>query len=58
MSRVRASKLPSYRLQKSSGQAVVTLNGLDFYLGKQDTPATPRDGDLMRNVQHCDFGDR
>jgi len=25
--------IPSYRHHKHSGQAVVTLNGLDFYLG-------------------------
>jgi len=27
-------KIPSYRLHKASGQAVVTLNGTDVYLGK------------------------
>ena len=26
-------KLPSYRLHKASGQAVITLNGKDMYLG-------------------------
>jgi hypothetical protein len=27
-------KNPSYRLHKPSGQAIVTLNGRDFYLGQ------------------------
>jgi hypothetical protein len=31
------SKNPSYRLHKPSGQAVVTLNGADVYLGKYNT---------------------
>jgi hypothetical protein len=30
--------LPSYRLHKPTGQAVVTLNGKDFYLGKHNMP--------------------
>ena len=30
-------KLPSYRLHKPSGQAVVTINGRDIYLGRHDT---------------------
>src|SRR5687767_11461572 len=30
-------KPPSYRLHKPTGQAVVTLNGKDFYLGKHGT---------------------
>jgi len=29
---------PSYRLHKRSGQAVVTLNGVDHYLGVYGTP--------------------
>ena len=32
------SKTPSYRLQKASGRAVVTLNGADRYLGVFGTP--------------------
>ncbi|MEE9125883.1 MAG: hypothetical protein V3U11_01970 [Planctomycetota bacterium] len=32
--------MPSYRLHKASGQAVVTLAGKDFYLGKYDTEAS------------------
>ena len=31
---------PSYRLHKPTGQAVVTLNGRDFYLGAQGTNAS------------------
>jgi integrase len=31
-------RLPSYRLHKPSGRAVVTLNGRDHYLGDFDTP--------------------
>ena len=30
--------IPSYRLHKASGRAVVTLNGRDIYLGRYDTP--------------------
>jgi hypothetical protein len=33
MSRKRPQRIPSYRHHKPSGQAVVTLNGKDFYLG-------------------------
>ncbi len=32
--------VPSYRLHKSTGQAVVTLDGRSIYLGKHDTPAS------------------
>ena len=30
-------RVPSYRLHKATGQAVVTINGKDLYLGKWDT---------------------
>lgn len=33
-----AARIPSYRLHKATGQAVVTLNGKDHYLGKHGTP--------------------
>ncbi len=33
-----SARLPSYRLHKPSGQAVVTLNGHDHYLGKHGSP--------------------
>ena len=29
-----SERLPTYRLHKPSGQAVVTLDGHDFYLGR------------------------
>ena len=32
--------IPTYRHHKASGQAVVTLNGKDYYLGLFDTPAS------------------
>src|SRR5947209_15873084 len=31
-------RIPSYRLHKPSGQAVVTLSGRDHYLGKYGSP--------------------
>lgn len=31
------ARIPSYRLHKASGQAVVTLGGKDYYLGKHGT---------------------
>jgi hypothetical protein len=34
----RPQKIPSYRLHKPSGQAVVTLNSRDFYLGEWKSP--------------------
>ena len=33
----RAPRVPSYRRHKPSGQAVVTLNGHDYYLGRYGT---------------------
>jgi integrase len=39
MSTKRALRdIPSYRRHKASGQAVVTLNGIDFYLGPYNSP--------------------
>ena len=35
-------KLPSYRLHRKSGQAVVTLNGRDHYLGRHGTEESRR----------------
>lgn len=37
MPRLRANQVPSYRLHKQSGQAIVTLNGRDFTLGLYDS---------------------
>jgi integrase len=36
----RAPRIPSYRHHKATGQAVVTLDGRDHYLGRHDTPAS------------------
>lgn len=38
---------PAYRLHKPSGQAVVRLNGHDFYLGKHDSPASHAEYDRL-----------
>jgi integrase len=35
-----SDRIPSYRLHKASGQAVVVLNGRSHYLGKYATPAS------------------
>ncbi len=34
--------IPKYRLHRASGQAVVTLNGRDFYLGKYNSQKQQR----------------
>jgi integrase len=34
----RKPRIPSYRLHKATGQAVVTLAGRDYYLGQYDSP--------------------
>ena len=36
-------KVPSYRLHKPSGQAVVTLDGGDHYLGPYGSAASKRE---------------
>jgi integrase len=40
-------KLPSYRLHKASGCAVVTLNGVDRYLGGWNTPESMAEYDRL-----------
>ncbi|WP_406699189.1 site-specific integrase [Singulisphaera sp. Ch08] len=40
-------RTPSYRFHKPSGQAVVTLNGRDFYLGKHGTPQSLAEYDRL-----------
>jgi integrase len=40
-------RTPSYRLHKPTGQAVVTLNGRDLYLGKHGTPASRAEYDRL-----------
>ena len=42
-----AIKAPSYRLHKPSGQAVVTIDGRDLYLGRHDTPASRAEYDRL-----------
>jgi hypothetical protein len=40
MSNATSLRTPTYRKHKGSGQAVVTLNGRDIYLGKYGTKAS------------------
>ncbi len=47
MARNRRSRIPSYRLHKPSRQAVVTLNGRDFYLGEFDTETSKQEYDRL-----------
>ena len=47
MSNARKSTIPSYRHHKPSGQAVVTLNGRDHYLGPWDTSASRAEYDRL-----------
>ncbi|HZW32628.1 MAG TPA: hypothetical protein VFF52_18080 [Isosphaeraceae bacterium] len=37
----RSPRTPSSSLRTASGQAVVTLDSRDFYLGKHGTPRAP-----------------
>jgi hypothetical protein len=41
------NKLPSYRLHRPSGRAVVTLNGRDHYLGGWNTPESRTEYDRL-----------
>jgi integrase len=43
----QASRLPTYRLHKPSGQAVVTLAGKDYYLGPHGTEASKAEYDRV-----------
>ncbi|MHC4672375.1 MAG: tyrosine-type recombinase/integrase [Planctomycetota bacterium] len=43
MSKTSKNNIPSYRLHKPSGLAVVRLNGRDFYLGKHGTPKSRKE---------------
>ena len=43
MSSGKRLQVPSYRLHKPSGRAVVTLNGRDHYLGRHGTAASKRE---------------
>lgn len=40
-------RIPSYRLHRSSGQAVVTISGIDYYLGRHGTKASEREYDRL-----------
>src|SRR5947209_2875687 len=40
-------RTPSYRLHKPTGQAVVTLNGHDVYLGRHGSPASRAEYDRL-----------
>ena len=40
-------KNPSYRLHKATGQAVVTLDGRDVYLGRHGTPGSKAEYDRI-----------
>ena len=39
----RHRRIPSYRRHKATGQAVVTIDGRDYYLGKHGTHASRRE---------------
>ena len=47
MSSVRIIRVPAYRRHKPTGQAVVTLNGKDRYLGKWNTVASRAEYDRL-----------
>ncbi len=47
----RPPRTPSYRLHRPSGQAVVTLNNRDLYLGEYDTPESHTEYD--RVIAEC-----
>ena len=47
MSNVTSRRLPSYRCHKSTGQAVVTINGRDIYLGKWNSAASKSEYDRL-----------
>ncbi len=47
MPRTKRNQLPSYRLHKQSGQAVVTLCGRDFYLGPHGTQVSRAEYDRL-----------
>lgn len=42
-----AERLPKYRKHKASGQALVTLNGVDYYLGPHGTKASKLEYDRL-----------
>ena len=46
------NKVPSYRLHKATGQAVVTLNGRDIYLGVHNSAERLRRVDRAPSDKH------
>ncbi len=42
-----SNSVPKYRKHRGSGQAVVTLNGRDFYLGPHNTRVSKREYDRL-----------
>src|SRR5262245_35378037 len=40
-------RIPTYRRHRASGQAVVTLNGVDYYLGAWNTPQSKAEYDRL-----------
>lgn len=50
MSRKSTRRIPSYRLHKATGQAVVTLAGKDHYLGPHGTQASKDEYDRLTSV--------
>ena len=47
MSKTSSLRVPSYRRHKPTGQAVVTINGSDLYLGKWNTAASRTEYDRL-----------
>ena len=45
--RMSSKRVPTYRHHKPSGQAVVTLDGRDHYLGKHGTEASKQEYDRL-----------
>jgi hypothetical protein len=43
----KKSSVPAYRLHRASGQAVVTLNGVDHYLGRWNSPESKAEYDRL-----------
>jgi len=49
----RPRKVPAYRLHKPTGQAVVRLDGRDFYLGKHGTEASQERYRRRTIIERC-----
>ena len=47
MPKASTLRVPSYRRHKPTGQAVVTINGQDIYLGKWNTAASRAEYDRL-----------